>query len=42
MVFIAINAPVAQGIEHWFPKPCAHVRIMPGAPASLIFLIALM
>lgn len=27
-----IKAPVAQGIEHWFPKPCAHVRIMPGAP----------
>ena len=26
-------APVAQGIEHWFPKPCAHVRIMPGAPS---------
>ncbi len=27
-----ILAPVAQGIEHWFPKPCAHVRVMPGAP----------
>ena len=25
-------APVAQGIEQWFPKPCAQVRILPGAP----------
>src|ERR1700678_3194258 len=25
-------APVAQGIEHRFPKPCAKVRILPGAP----------
>ena len=25
------NAPVAQGIEQWFPKPCAQVRILPGA-----------
>src|ERR1700678_799875 len=24
-------APVAQGIEHRFPKPCAQVRILPGA-----------
>lgn len=24
-------APVAQGIEHRFPKPCAKVRILPGA-----------
>ena len=23
---------VAQGIEQWFPKPCAHVRVMPKAP----------
>ena len=29
-----LNAPVAQGIEHWFPKPCAHVQVMPGAPYS--------
>ena len=27
----AANAPVAQGIEHRFPKPCAQVRILPGA-----------
>jgi tRNA-dihydrouridine synthase B len=34
-------APVAQGIEHWFPKPCAHVQVMPGAPLKLqiIFMI---
>ena len=25
------NAPVAQWIEQWFPKPRAHVRFMPGA-----------
>ncbi len=25
------QAPVAQGIEHRFPKPCAKVRILPGA-----------
>src|SRR5262249_1723808 len=25
------NALVAQGIEHRFPKPCAQVRILPGA-----------
>ncbi len=25
------RAPVAQGIEQWFPKPCAQVRILPGA-----------
>ena len=28
------RAPVAQGIEHRFPKPCAKVRILPGAPQS--------
>jgi hypothetical protein len=28
------NAPVAQGIEHRFPKPCAQVRFLPGAPMS--------
>ncbi len=27
-----VRAPVAQGIEHRFPKPCAQVRILPGAP----------
>ena len=27
-------APVAQGIEHWPPKPCAQVRLLPGAPIS--------
>jgi hypothetical protein len=26
-----MTAPVAQGIEHRFPKPCAQVRILPGA-----------
>ena len=26
-----IPAPVAQWIEHWFPKPCAQVRSLPGA-----------
>ena len=25
-------APVAQRIEHWFPKPCAWVRVPPGVP----------
>ena len=29
------RAPVAQGIEHRFPKPCAKVRILPGAPNGL-------
>jgi hypothetical protein len=29
-------ASVAQGIEHWFPKPCAHVRVMPEAPICLL------
>ena len=28
-------APVAQGIEHRFPKPCAKVRILPGALPGL-------
>jgi hypothetical protein len=27
----AENAPVAQWIEQWFPKPRAHVRFVPGA-----------
>ena len=33
---IAVNSgepPVAQGIEQWFPKPCAQVRFLPGGPA---------
>ena len=31
-------APVAQGIEHRFPKPCAKVRILPGAlPGALMY-----
>ena len=25
------TALVAQGIEHWFPKPCAQVRFLPRA-----------
>ncbi len=29
------RAPVAQGIEHRFPKPCAEVRILPGAQREL-------
>ena len=29
--FRAIPALVAQGIEHWFPKPCAVVRVHSGA-----------
>ena len=28
---VGVVAPVAQGIEHRFPKPCAKVRILPGA-----------
>lgn len=28
---VRVRAPVAQGIEHRFPKPCAQVRILPGA-----------
>src|ERR1035438_9378104 len=31
----ASNAPVAQGIEHRFPKPCAQVRILPGARIAI-------
>ena len=27
-------APVAQRIERRFPKPCAQVRVLPGAPTS--------
>jgi hypothetical protein len=27
-----VKAPVAQGIEQGFPKPCAGVRVSPGAP----------
>jgi len=27
-------APVAQWIEHRFPKPCAQVRFLPGAPSD--------
>lgn len=38
----AVPAPVAQWIEHWFPKPCAQVRFLPGAslgqPAKRLFL----
>src|SRR5665213_2679651 len=30
-----VEAPVAQGIEHRFPKPCAQVRILPGALTDL-------
>ena len=26
------DAPVAQRIEHWFPKPCAPVRVRAGVP----------
>ena len=32
----AASAFVAQGIEHWLPKPCAQVRILPRAP-KIIF-----
>ena len=32
---LAPPALVAQGIEHRFPKPCAKVRILPGAPSGL-------
>ena len=32
--FRSIPALVAQGIEHWFPKPCAVVRVHSGAPDS--------
>ena len=28
-------APVAQGKEHRFPKPCAKVRILPGAQCDV-------
>ena len=27
-------ALVAQGIEHWFPKPCAQVRFLPRAHST--------
>ena len=26
--------PVAQWIEHWFPKPCAPVRVRAGLPLA--------
>ena len=29
------RAPVAQRIEHWFPKPCAQVRFLAGVPNNL-------
>ncbi len=29
-------APVAQRIEHRFPKPCAQVRVLPGAPRNAL------
>ena len=31
---LLVPALVAQGIEHWFPEPCAGVRISPGALKS--------
>ena len=34
------DAPVAQGIEQWFPKPCAQVRILPGAPGRKVSEVA--
>lgn len=27
------NPPIAQRIEHWFPKPCAQVRVLLGGPS---------
>jgi hypothetical protein len=30
----ALQAPVAQRIEHWPPKPCAQVRLLSGAPLA--------
>ncbi len=32
---VVVGAPVAQGIEHRFPKPCAQVRILAGAQAKM-------
>ena len=34
-----LRAPVAQGKEHRFPKPCAKVRILPGALFGLYPLV---
>ncbi len=36
VIIICFNlcGPVAQGIEQWFPKPCAHVQVMPGPYTS--------
>ncbi len=28
-------APIAQGIEHWSPEPCAEVRVLLGALSFL-------
>jgi hypothetical protein len=29
--FHFLYAPIAQGIEHWSPEPCAEVRVLLGA-----------
>jgi hypothetical protein len=34
VIFLPPRAPVAQGIEQRPPEPCAHVRIVSGAPAE--------
>ena len=35
IIFVTARAPVAQGIEHRPPEPCAQVRILPGAPPPM-------